>query len=79
MILTKTEKMVSHLHQAKVSTVDKDRMAPPFTDSVQSGWIKLWTTDWLKSVLARNFVDDNTDLDQIEGELDLDYELADVI
>jgi hypothetical protein len=73
------EKMVSHLHEAKVNIVDKERTSPPFLDPVESGWTKLWTTDWLKNALARNLADDDTDLEQIEGELDLDYELADMV
>ena len=68
------EKMVSHLHEAKVNIVDEEQTSPP----VESGWTKLWTTDWLENALARNMADNNTDLEQIE-ELDLDYELADMV
>lgn len=70
--------MVSHLHEAKVSTVDKNQTSPPFTDPVQCGWEKVTLSDWLKNALARNLVDDYTDLLHREGELDLDYELADM-
>lgn len=73
------EKMVTHLQEARVSTVDKNRTSPQFTDPVQSGWQKLALSDWLKNTLARHLVDDSTDLQHREGELDLDYELADVI
>ena len=73
------ENMISHVHEAKVGTVDKDRTSPSFADPVERGWTKLWTTDWLKNALARNLVDDNPDLEQTEGELDLDYELADML
>ena len=66
------------LHKAKVNHVDEEQTSPPFTDPVESGWIKLRTTDWLKNALARNLADDNADLEQIE-ELDLDYELADMV
>lgn len=73
------EKMVSHLHEAKIiNIVDEARTSPLFTDPVESGWIKLWTTDWLENALARNLADDNADLEQIE-ELDLDYALADMV
>ena len=74
------EKMVSNLHEAKVNIVDTQRTSPPFKDPVESGWTKLWTTDWLKNALSRNLADDtDPDLEQVEGELDLDYELADMV
>ena len=72
------EKIVTHLYEAKVSIVDKQRTSPPFTDPVESGWAKLWTTDWLKNALARNLADDNPDLEETE-ELDFNYELADMV
>ena len=81
------EKMVSHLHEAKVNILDKDRSTPPFSDPVRTGWQKLATTDWLKSTLTRHLVDDSDDLQEDTdsefehrlGEVDFDYELADVI
>lgn len=72
--------MVSNLHEAKVNIVDTQRTSPPFKYPVESGWTKLWTTDWLKNALSRNLADDtDPDLEQVEGELDLDYELADMV
>ena len=62
------EKMVGHLQEAKVGTVDNNRTSPPFTDPVESGWTKLWTTDWLKKALERDLVDDSDDLEQRDTE-----------
>lgn len=81
------EKMVSHLHEAKVNISDKDQTTP-FSNPVESGWQKLATTDWLKNTLTRHLVDDSDDLDEEDtdsefehrlGEVDFDYELADVV
>ena len=73
------EKMVSHLLEAKVSTADRDWTSSPFKDPVESGWAKLWTTDWLKNALARDLAEDTPDLEAREQELDIDYELADIV
>ena len=81
------EKMVSHLHDAKVNVLDKDRISPPFTDPVETGWQKLAMTDWLKNTLTCHLVDESADLqedtdsefEQRLGELDFEYELADVV
>ena len=32
------EKMVNHLHEAKVTAIDKNRTTPSFIDPVESGW-----------------------------------------
>ena len=73
------EKMVSNLHEAKVN-VDTQRTSPPFKDPVESGWTKVWTTDWLKNALSHNLADDTKpDLEQVDRKLDLDYELADTV
>ena len=80
------EKMVSHLHEVKVNILDEDRISPSFADPVEIGWQKLATTDWLKTTLTRHLVDDSDDLQEGRGsefehtlEVDLDYELADVV
>ena len=82
------EKMVSHLHDAKVNVLDIDRTTPPFTDPVETGWQKLAMSDWLKNTLTRHLVDDSADLQEEDthsefehglGELDFEYELADVV
>ena len=70
---------MGHLLEAKVSTADKERTSPLFNDPVESGWAKLWTTDWLKSALARDLTDDTSDLEVREQELDIDYDLADTV
>ena len=56
--------MVSHLHEAKVNVLDKDRTTPPFIDPVETGWQKLAMTDWLKNTLTRHLVDDSADLQE---------------
>ena len=79
--------MVSHLHEAKVNVLDKDRTTPPFIDPVETGWQKLAMTDWLKNTLIRHLVDDSADLQEDTdsefehtlGDLDFEYELADVV
>ena len=80
--------MVNHLHEAKVTAINKNRTTPSFIDPVESGWQKLAMTDWLKNALVRHLVDDSTDLQgeeldldsgHREGELDFDYELSDVV
>ena len=80
------EKMMSHLHEAMVNILDKDRTSPSFADPVETGWQKLATTDWLKTTLTRHLVDDSDDLQEgrdseVEHtlEVDFDYELADVV
>ena len=81
------QKMVSHLHEAKVNVLNKDRTTPPFIDPVETGWQKLAMTDWLKNTLTRHLVDDSADLQEDTdseferrlGDLDFEYELADVV
>lgn len=80
------ESMVSHLQEAEVNILDKDRTTPPFSDPVETGWQKLATTDWLKSTLIQHLVDDSDDLQEDTDsefdhrlEVDFDCELADVV
>ena len=78
--------MVSHLHEANVNVLDKDRTTTPFIDPVETGWQKLAMTDWSKNTLTRHLVDDSADLQDTDsefecrlGDLDFEYELADVV
>ena len=85
------QKMVSHLHEAKVNILDKDWTTPPFIDPAETGWQKLAQklamADWLKNTRTRHLVDDSADLQEdIDsefehrfGDLDFEYELADVV
>ena len=64
-----------------------DWTTPPFIDPVETGWQKLAMTDWPKNTLIRHLVDDSADLQEdIDseferrlGDLDFEYELADVV
>ena len=71
-------KLVNHLHEAKVTTVDNNRTTPIFPDPVASGWQKLSTTDWLKNALSRDLAEEGSDLEERVGEINLDYEIANV-
>ena len=69
-------KLVNHLHEAKVTTVD-NRTTPIFPDPVSSVWEKLSTTDWLKNALSRDLAE-GSDLEERVGEIDLDYVIANI-
>ena len=73
------DKMTTHLHEAKITTSVEERTSPPFIDPIEEGWKKLSTTTWLSDTLQRSVVDDQDDLYEERGEIDLNYELFDAL
>ena len=51
---------------------------PEFSDPTEQGWKKLGSTDWLKGTLLKANTDD-LEVEQEMGEVDLDYELYDIL
>ena len=72
-------KMVAHLTEKEVHAVDKERSSPGFVDPTENGWKKISTTTWLKDTLSRSLEVENTEVEnlQTDQELDLYYELTD--
>ncbi len=61
----------------KTTTEVKGRDTPAFADATDTGWLTLSTTSWLADRLLAS--DLNDELEDLNGELDLDYKLADVV
>ena len=74
------ERMSKHLIESSVTVADHERRALPFTDPAIPGWKKFTTTKWIQDTLNKSQIqeDDEDDL-QDEGEVDLYYELCDVV
>ena len=73
-------KMTDHLIEKTVSTETTQRQSSPFTDLTDVGW-KTISTGWLQGVLDKTsdkglYEEDDTITGQ---EVDLDYELSDVL
>ena len=72
------DKMVNHLLQKDVTTEVIGHLTPEFSDPTEQGWKKLGSTDWLKGTLLKANTDD-LEVEQEMGEVDLDYELYDIL
>ena len=72
------DKMVNHLLHKDVTTEVIGRSTPEFSDPTEQGWKKLGSTDWLKRTLLKANTDD-LDVGEEMGEVDLDYELYDIL
>lgn len=72
------DKMVNHLIQKNVTTEVIGRLTPEFSDPTEQGWKKLCSTDWLQGTLLKANTDDLGVEEEI-GEVDLDYELYDIV
>ncbi len=74
-----TEKMTKHLLEMKTTTEVKGRDTPAFADATDTGYQKLSTTSWLTDRLLASDLNEELEEEDMNGELDLDYELADVV
>lgn len=74
-------KMTQHLLDKNTTTTVQDRITPTFIDPTEQGWKKLSTTSWLHDRLSASQQDEQDDVDKNleEEEIDLDYELSDVL
>ena len=71
------DKMVNHLLQKDVTTEVIGRSTPEFSDPTEQGW-KICSTDWLQGTLLKANTDDLGVEEEI-GEVNLDYELYDIV
>ena len=71
------KKIQHHLREKKITEEDKDRSGPAFLDPTVSGLNTLSKGDWLQKKLQQS-LDDTLQSEQSHGEIDIDYELADV-
>ena len=73
--------MVTHLIERHITNEDSERTGPAFTDTTESGMLKL-TDKWLKETLDRTTAV-GTDLDLHEEDdlidFDVEYILADIL
>ena len=68
--------MVKHLQEKRVAENITGRNNFTFLDPVERGWQKLCTTPWLRErISAMHHQDDEGDIPQESGEVELEYEL----
>ena len=74
------DKMVDTVHENKVTHLVENRNSLGFEDPTEKGLKKLCNTAWIQETVARNLLDEESEsLQDEEGILDFDYEIADVI
>ena len=71
---TDISKIQHLLLEKKIVTEDIERTGPAFVDPTVSGVDTLTKGEWLQKHLVSN-VEDNLQIEQSRGELDIDYEL----
>ena len=74
-------KMVQHLMQKKVTSHVSSRSDSPFTDPTVKGWEKLSTSDWIRETIMKTHSDGDleNENERSNDELDLNYEICDVV
>lgn len=70
-------KIRTMLMEKEITTENSSRTTPPFLDPTQKGLTTLTKGDWLQKQLSSK-CDSNLQDEQSHGEVDIDYELADV-
>ena len=72
--------LVNVLHENEVTHLVEGRNTPSFEDPTEKGLKKLCNTAWIQETMARNPLDEESEsLQEEEGVLDFDYEIADVM
>ena len=76
------EKMTSVLLEKEISKEKSGRTTTPFTDPTEKGMTTLTKGDWLQKQLSAKCDDnlpDNLQDEQSSGDLDIEYELSDIL
>ncbi len=76
---TDIRKIRDHLLEKEITTEDKKRATPAFVDPTQSGLDTLSKADWLQKHLVSTGREENLQDEQEHCEIDLNYELSDII
>ncbi len=71
-------KMAKHLLDKKATVDVPGRSTPAFHDPTDTGWKRLSATNWLQETLTRSSLAD-LQVEEEEGELDLNYEMFDFV
>ena len=72
------QKVVLHLIENTVTAEMPDREKPKFNHPTEKGWKKLSSSGWLEGILSSSLVQE-LETETERGEVDLDYELYDVM
>lgn len=73
-------KMMRHLMDGNVAQEVPDRNAPAFEEPTQKGLQKMCNTSWIQDTLSKTAaLDDDLEVNDDNVEINLDYELADVV
>ena len=72
------QKVAQHLIENTVTTEMPGRVTPKFHHPTETGWKRLSNSDWLQGVLSRSLVEERENESE-RGEVDLDYELYDIM
>lgn len=72
-------KLQKHILQKGITQEDPNRTTPIFEDPTEIGLNKLTNDNWLSKHLTLLSSDDNPQCEQHQGEVDIDYEIADVL
>lgn len=73
------QKMTKYLSEANITKIVDGRSSPAFSDPTEDGWKKMSTTSWIHDTLNRTHISDEDDLQEDREEIDLNYELFDVV
>ena len=77
------ERMVTYMKEKHISCELQERAGVIFSDPIEHGWKKIYTTSWIKDTLSRTSVKgenlENEGQEREDGDIDLNYELIDVI
>ena len=74
-------KITQHLLDQNTTSAVNNRITPQFIDPTEQGWKKLSITSWLHDILSPSQQDELDDVEKNleEEEIDLDYELSDIV
>ena len=70
------QKITQHLINKSVTLEKAGRVEPKFVHPTEKGWERMSSPDWLANVLSSSLVEEE---EIRRGEVDLDYELSDVV
>ena len=72
------QKVAQHLIENTVTTEMPGRVMPKFSHPTEAGWKRLSSSNWLEGILSRSLVEELETATE-RGEVDLDYELYDIM
>ena len=69
-----------HLIDAKVAQEVSDRDTPMLEEPTEKGLQKMCNTSWIQDTLSKTTaLEDDQEVDEEDGKINLDYELSDVV